>query len=72
MTPGTDELLDLLRHADPYARSVPAPVLIVAAQTRAAGREGRRPEPLHVPTAAGWVTLARVGADRAPGTAWPS
>jgi DNA-binding CsgD family transcriptional regulator len=32
-------------------------VLIVAAQTRAAAAEGRRPEPLHVPTAAGWVTL---------------
>ena len=56
-TPGTDELLDRLRHADPVARSVPASVLILAAQTRAAGRAGRRPEPLHVPTAAGWVTL---------------
>jgi hypothetical protein len=56
-TPGTDGMLDRLRHADPVARSVPASILIVAAQTRAAGREGRRPEPLHVPTAAGWVTL---------------
>jgi len=56
-TPGTDELLDSLRHADPVVRSVPASVLIVAAQTRAAGRDGRRPEPLHVPTASGWVTL---------------
>ena len=57
VTPGTDELLDLLVHADPVARSVPASLLFSAAQTRAAGREGRRPEPLHVPTAAGWVTL---------------
>jgi len=56
-TPGTGELLDLLRHRDPVARSLPAPILIVAAQTRAAGAQGRRPEPLHVPTAAGWVTL---------------
>jgi len=56
-TPGTDELLDLLRHVDPVARSVPAPVVLAATQTRAAGREGRLPEPLHVPTGAGWVTL---------------
>lgn len=56
-TLGTDELLDRLRLADPVTRSLPASVLIVAAQTRAAGRDGRRPEPLHVPTAAGWVTL---------------
>jgi DNA-binding CsgD family transcriptional regulator len=56
-TPGTQEVLDLLRYADPVARSVPASVLIVAAQTRAAGREGRPPTPLHVPTAQGWVTL---------------
>ncbi len=56
-TPGTDELLDRLRLADPVARSVPASVLIVAAQTRGAGSAGRRPEPLHVPTATGWVTL---------------
>lgn len=56
-TPGTDEILDLLRHADPVARSIPAPVLILAAQTRAAGKVGRQPEPLHVPTAAGWITL---------------
>ncbi|MFN8518355.1 MAG: helix-turn-helix transcriptional regulator [Chloroflexota bacterium] len=56
-TPGTDELLDLLRHVDPVTRSVPAPVVLAATQTRAAGREGRRPEPLHVPTGAGWVTL---------------
>ena len=56
-TPGTDELLGRLRHVDPVGRSVPASVLIVAAQTRAAGRAGRRPEPLHVPTSEGWVTL---------------
>lgn len=56
-TPGTDELLELLRTTDPVARTLPASVLIVAAQTRAAGAEGRRPEPLHVPTSAGWVTL---------------
>jgi DNA-binding CsgD family transcriptional regulator len=56
-TPGTDELLDLLRHADPVARSLPTSILFSAAQTRAAAREGRRPDPLHVPTAAGWITL---------------
>ena len=56
-TPGTDELLDRLRLTDPVGRSVPAPILIIAAQARAAGRAGRRSEPLHVPTAAGWVTL---------------
>lgn len=57
LTPGTDELLDRLRHVDPVARSVPTPILFSAAQTRAASRERRRPEPLHVPTAVGWVTL---------------
>jgi DNA-binding CsgD family transcriptional regulator len=56
-TPGTEEMLDLLRYSDPVARSIPAPVLIVAAQTRAAGRDGRQPAPLQVPTAQGWVTL---------------
>jgi DNA-binding CsgD family transcriptional regulator len=62
-TPGTDELLELLRGRDGVASGVasgvgvPRQVLIVAAQTRAAAAEGRRPEPLHVPTAAGWVTL---------------
>ena len=56
-TPGTDELLDLLGHGDPVARSVPTSILFSAAQTRAAARAGRRPDPLHVPTAAGWVTL---------------
>jgi DNA-binding CsgD family transcriptional regulator/GAF domain-containing protein len=66
-TPGTDELLALLVGRDGAARmgagvgsgaaSVPRQVLIVAAQTRAAAAEGRRPEPLHVPTAAGWVSL---------------
>jgi DNA-binding CsgD family transcriptional regulator len=56
-TPGTDEVLDQLRYADPVRRSLPAPILIVAAQTRAAGRDGRQPTPLNVPTANGWVTL---------------
>jgi len=56
-TPGTEEMLDLLRYSDPVKRSIPAPVLIVAAQTRAAGRDGRQPAPLNVPTAQGWVTL---------------
>lgn len=56
-TPGTDELLEPLRGSDPVARSLPAAVLIAAAQTRAAGKEGRLPAPLHVPTAQGWVTL---------------
>ncbi|MCB1499010.1 MAG: helix-turn-helix transcriptional regulator [Bauldia sp.] len=56
-TPGTEEVLDLLRHSDPARRTMPAPVIIVAAQTRSAGRDGRQPAPLHVPTADGWVTL---------------
>lgn len=56
-TPGTEEMLDLLRYSDQVAQSVPAPVLIVAAQTRSAARAGRQPAPLHVPTANGWVTL---------------
>lgn len=57
MTPGAGELLDLLRFADPVNRSVPAPILVIAAQTRAAGRERRQPTPLHVPTASGWISL---------------
>ena len=56
-TPGTDEVLDLLRYSDPVARILPAPVLIIAAQTRAGGKDGRPPEPLHVPTAEGLITL---------------
>ena len=56
-TPGTDEVLDLLRFADPVSRRVPAPILMIATQTRAAGRDGRQPAPLHVPTAEGWITL---------------
>lgn len=57
MTPGTQEMLEPLLHADPVARSIPASLLIVAAQTRAAAKDGRQLEPLHVPTAAGWITL---------------
>ena len=56
-TPGTDALLDLLRYSDPVARSLPASVLIIAAQTRAAAKDGRQPAPLNVPTAEGWITL---------------
>jgi DNA-binding CsgD family transcriptional regulator len=56
-TPGTDEMLDLLRFADPVPRRVPAPILVIAAQTRAAGKDGGQPAPLHVPTAQGWLTL---------------
>lgn len=56
-TPGTDELLDLLRHSDPIDRSLPASVLIIAAQTRAAARAGRQAAPVNVPTAEGWITL---------------
>ena len=56
-TPGTDEVLGLLRYSDPVARTLPAPVLIIAAQTRAGGKDGRQPEPLHVPTAEGLITL---------------
>lgn len=56
-TPGTDELLELLRGRDGGRSGLPRQVLIVAVQTRAAALSGRRPEPLHVPTSAGWVTL---------------
>lgn len=56
-TPGTDELLDLLRFTDPVARTLPASVLINAAQTRGAAKDGRQPTPLNVPTAEGWITL---------------
>ncbi len=56
-TPGTDDLLDLLRFTDPVARTLPASVLIIAAQTRAAAKDGRQPTPLNVPTAEGWITL---------------
>lgn len=56
-TPGADEMLDLLRHADPVARGLPACVLIIAAQTRSAGKQGKQPPPLNVPTADGWITL---------------
>jgi len=56
-TPAGDEILELLRHADPTDRRMPACVLIVAAQTRAAVKEGRQAVPRHVPTAAGWISL---------------
>jgi hypothetical protein len=56
-TPGTDEVLELLRYADPVARTLPAPVLILAAQIRAGSKDGRPPEPLHTATAEGWITL---------------
>lgn len=56
-TPGTDELLDLLRSSDPVTRTLPASVLIIAAQTRAAAKIGRQPTPLNVPTARGWITM---------------
>ncbi len=56
-TPNTGELLDLLRHTDTVERGLPASILIIAAQTRAAAKAGRQAEPLHVPTAAGWITL---------------
>jgi hypothetical protein len=55
--PGTDEVLELLRYADPVARTLPAPVLILAAQVRAGTKGGRPPEPLHIATAEGWITL---------------
>lgn len=57
LTPGTEEILELLAHGDGVARRVPTSILFSATQTRAAVRDGRRPEPLHVPTAAGWITL---------------
>jgi DNA-binding CsgD family transcriptional regulator len=56
-TPNAEELLDLLRHTDTVERGLPAGVLIVAAQTRAAAAAGKQAAPLHVPTPAGWVTL---------------
>lgn len=56
-TPNTGELLELLRHTDTVERGLPASILIIATQTRAAARAGRQAAPLHVPTAAGWITL---------------
>lgn len=56
-TPGIEVLLDLLRSSDPVARTLPASVLIIAAQTRAAAKRGRQPTPLNVPSAQGWITL---------------
>ena len=56
-TPGTDALLDLLRSSDPVPRTLPASVLIIAAQTRAAAKGGRQPTPLNGPAAHGWITL---------------
>ena len=56
-TPGTEEVLELLRYANPAGLGIPDPILIVAAQTRSAGRDGRPPTPLNVPTPNGWVTL---------------
>ena len=56
-TPGTDALLDLLRSSDPVPRTLPASVLIIAAQTRAAAKGGRQPTPLNAPAAHGWITL---------------
>lgn len=69
-TPGTDELLELLGGRDGGGGTtggLPRQVLIVAVQTRAAAAEGRRPEPLHVPTAGGWVTLYGSVPSGAPG-----
>jgi DNA-binding CsgD family transcriptional regulator len=57
LTPGTDVRLELLRDADPVARTLPASVLIIAAQTRAAAKDGRQPTPLNVPTSEGLITL---------------
>jgi DNA-binding CsgD family transcriptional regulator len=57
VTPGAEELLAVLRAVDPVDRSLPASIMIIAARTRAAGGEGRQPEPLHVPTSGGWVTV---------------
>jgi DNA-binding CsgD family transcriptional regulator len=56
-TPNTDELFGLLRHTDTVERGLPASVLIIAAQTRAAAKAGQQAPPLNVPTAAGWITL---------------
>ncbi len=56
-TPNAEELLDLLRRTDTVERGLPAGVLIVAAQTRAAAASGKQAATLNVPTPAGWVTL---------------
>jgi DNA-binding CsgD family transcriptional regulator len=66
-TPNAEELFDLLRHTDTVDRGLPASVLIIAAQTRAAAKAGRQASPLHVPTAAGWVTLHGSTPDSEPG-----
>lgn len=57
MTPATPALIEPLLGQGGVTRTVPVPVVAMAAETRSAGRTGRSPAPLHVPTAAGWLTL---------------
>jgi len=56
-TPPAVALLEQLVSDDPAHRSVPAPVITLAADVRRRGREGRTAPPLHVPTSSGWLTL---------------
>jgi DNA-binding CsgD family transcriptional regulator len=48
---------DDVEMSTPGTRTLPASVLIIAAQTRAAAKSGRQPTPLNVPTARGWITM---------------
>ena len=63
-TPGTEALLSVLRYSDTVARTLPAPVLIIAAQTRAAAEVGRQPTPVERPDGRGMDNVARLGAHR--------
>ncbi len=57
VTPTTTALLAAVLRDDPIERSVPVPVLTLAAEVRRQGREGRFARPLHIPTSEGWLTL---------------
>ena len=57
ISPTAAPLIEPLLRQGGVVRTVPVPVTSLAAETRRAGREGRSPAPLHVPTAAGWLTM---------------
>ena len=57
VTPTTTTLLASVLRDDPIERSVPVPVLTLAAEVRRRGREGSNAAPLHIPTSDGWLTL---------------